>query len=132
MAYGCLGSGGCSKGDLQKAIDNYNNNIVGTRDAKGALITTKLALPSSYEFDEPSFTQDFRLTKTFTLKERFKINILGEMFNAFNISNLSGISHTLDPATSTAPVFGQPTQRANQTFGSGGPRAVQVGARVTF
>jgi hypothetical protein len=54
------------------------------------------------------------------------------MFNAFNIANLSSISHTLDVATSTSKVFGQPTQRVNQTFGSGGPRAVQVGARITF
>ena len=91
-----------------------------------------MALPNSYEFDEPSFSQDFRLTKTFTIKERWKINVFGEMFNAFNISNLSGISHQLDPVGTAAPVFGQPTQRASQTFGSGGPRAVQVGARITF
>jgi len=28
--------------------------------------------------------------------------------------------------------FGQPTQRAGQVFGSGGPRAFQVGARFSF
>jgi hypothetical protein len=28
--------------------------------------------------------------------------------------------------------FGQPTQRAFQTFGSGGPRALQLGAKITF
>ncbi len=102
LEYGCLGAGGCSKADLAKAIDNYNNNIVGTLDAQGKPITGKLALPDKYEFDEPSITQDFRLTKTFTIKERWKISILGEMFNAFNISNLSSISHTLDLATSTS------------------------------
>jgi len=61
---------------------------------------------------------------------------LGEMFNAFNISNLSGYSFTIDNKAPTAAAqtfaFGQPTQRVNQTFGSAGPRAVQVGARFTF
>jgi len=131
LAYNCL-SAGCGKADLAKAVDAYNNSIVGTKNAQGAVITTKLVLPSNYEFGEPTITQDFRLTKTFTLKERLKINILGEMFNAFNISNLTGFSFQLDPATTTAPAFGQPTQRINQTFGSAGPRAVQVGARITF
>jgi len=34
----------------------------------------------------------------------------------------------------TSPLFGQPTARVGQgyTFGSGGPRAIQVGARFIF
>jgi hypothetical protein len=31
-----------------------------------------------------------------------------------------------------AGAFGQPTARFSQVFGSGGPRAFQLGARVTF
>jgi hypothetical protein len=114
-------------------VDAYNTNIVGTRDAKGSLITAQLALPSDYQFGDPTISQDFRLTKTFTFKERYKVSILGEMFNAFNIANLTypGSAFTLDNKGAT-PAFGQPTQRQNQTFGSGGPRAVQVGARITF
>ena len=70
------------------------------------------------------------------------------MFNAFNIANLTGYSFNLDQAAagsvcqqgSVAPgstgaigcSFGQATQRAGQTFGSAGPRAVQLGARFTF
>jgi hypothetical protein len=70
------------------------------------------------------------------------------MFNAFNISNLTYPSFTLDSlaagCTSTVPngaftncpsqtyAFGQPTGRIGQTFGQGGARAVQVGARITF
>jgi hypothetical protein len=60
------------------------------------------------------------------------------MFNAFNIANLTYLAaaFTLDtksanPAAQTF-AFGQPTQRQVQTFGSGGPRALQVGARFTF
>ncbi|MBZ5610420.1 MAG: carboxypeptidase regulatory-like domain-containing protein [Acidobacteriia bacterium] len=131
LGYGCLAAG-CGQSDLATAVANFNNNIVGTKNAQGAAIGPKLTLPQSYEFGEPTITQDIRLTKTFTVKERWKINILGEMFNVFNIANLSGFSFQLDPVTTTAPAFGQPTQRINQTFGSAGPRAVQVGARITF
>jgi hypothetical protein len=58
------------------------------------------------------------------------------MFNALNISNVNGQSYTLDnqaanPAQQTF-AFGQPTGRVGQSLGSGGPRAVQVGARFTF
>jgi hypothetical protein len=95
-----------------------------------------LILPSDYQFGDPIFTQDFRLTKKFTFKERYVISVFGEMFNAFNIANLTYGSFTLDsksgnPATQSF-AFGQPTQRVLQTFGSGGPRAVQVGARFSF
>ena len=108
-----------------------------------------LVVPNDYQFGDPIFSQDFRLTKTFTYKERYKLSILGEMFNAFNISNLTYPSFTLDglapgcklvnnafsscagtPAQSFS--FGQPTGRIGQTFGQGGARAVQVGARFQF
>ncbi|HLG96014.1 MAG TPA: carboxypeptidase regulatory-like domain-containing protein [Bryobacteraceae bacterium] len=148
IPYGSLNAG-TSKADLAKAIANYNQNIVGTLNAQGAKITSPLVLPSDFQFGDPTFSQDFRLTKVFTFKERYKLSILAEMFNAFNIANLTypGGAFTLDtlaPGCSLAAngystscagqtyAFGQPTQRQNQTFGSGGARALQVGARITF
>jgi hypothetical protein len=137
LGYGCL-SAGCSKSQLAAAVASYNANVVGTKDAKGNTITSPLVLPSDYQFGDPVLTQDFRLTKTFVVQEKYRFSILGEVFNAFNISNLTypSAAWTLDtksanPATQTY-AFGQPTQRVNQTFGSAGPRAFQVGARFTF
>jgi hypothetical protein len=50
------------------------------------------------------------------------------VFNAFNYANLGGYSYDLtNPAS-----FGVPTSRAGQVFGSGGPRAFQIGARLEF
>jgi hypothetical protein len=50
------------------------------------------------------------------------------MFNVLNVANLGGFSGNLaNPAG-----FGQPTSRASQVFGSGGPRALQLGARFSF
>jgi hypothetical protein len=51
-----------------------------------------------------------------------------EGFNVFNVANLGSFSYNL----SNTATFGQPTDRASQVFGSGGPRAFQVGARLTF
>ena len=49
----------------------------------------------------------------------------GEVFNLFNTANLSGRSGDVLG-------FGQPTSRVTQVFGSGGPRAFQIAARVSF
>jgi hypothetical protein len=87
-----------------------------------------LTLPSNFSLGRPFNSQDARLTKTFTYHERYKLSVFAEMFNVFNYSNYGG--YTYDPSNSTG--FGIPTQRVTQVFGSGGPRAVQVGGRVTF
>jgi hypothetical protein len=78
----------------------------------------------------PIFSQDFRITKEFAIRERVKFMMFGEFFNAFNIANLT---YSGSPILNSA-TFGQPTGRVGQasTFGSGGPRAVQVGSRFTF
>jgi predicted extracellular nuclease len=58
------------------------------------------------------------------------------MFNVLNYFNPSGYNFNLDNKNANAAAqtynFGIPTQRAGQVFGSGGPRAVQVGGRFTF
>ena len=123
----------CGKGALVQAVQNWNANLAGTVDSKGAKIPT-LVVPTDYQFGDPTYSQDFRLTKIFTVRERYGFTILAEMFNTFNISNLSGYNFTLDNlapgcqlsapggAFTSCPGqtynFGQPTQRASQTFGS--------------
>jgi hypothetical protein len=146
LGYQCAGIS-CGKGSLVQAVENWNNTLAGTKDSKGNTIPS-LVLPSDYQFGDPTYSQDFRITYNLTVKERYHVTMLAEMFNAFNIANLSGYNFTLDPlaagCTLTAPGsastscstqtynFGRPTQRAFQTFGSGGPRALQLGAKITF
>jgi hypothetical protein len=124
-----------SKSDLANVINTFNTTLAGTKDAKNNTINP-LALPTDYQFGDPTISQDFSLRKTFTVKERYKFVLIGQVFNAFNISNLTGYSFTLDtknanPSAQTY-VFGQPTARAAQTFGSAGPRAFQIGGRFNF
>jgi hypothetical protein len=134
LTYNCFGVS-CDKSDLSKAVDNFNNSIAGTKNSQGGTIAP-IILPSHYQLGDPTLTQDFSLQKTFKFAERFSFVLTGQVFNAFNISNLTGYSFQLDarnanPAAQTF-VFGQPTARAAQTFGSAGPRAFQLAGRFNF
>jgi hypothetical protein len=117
---------GCGKSDLERAVQLWNLNNAGKRDARGQVIPT-LTLPAQYELGDNFNSQDIRLTKKFTWRDRYSLSVFAEMFNVFNIANLSSFNFTLNSGS-----FGQPTQRTSQVFGSGGPRALQVGGRFTF
>ena len=131
LTYNCFNYG-CGKSELMKAVAAFNSNVAtsatGKRARNGAIIPS-LSLPSSYELGAPVYTQDFRITKEVAL-ERYRLSVFTEFFNAFNIPNLT---YSGSP-TINSVAFGQPTGRVGQasTFGSGGPRAVQVGSRLTF
>ena len=55
-----------------------------------------MVLPPDYQLGDPFFSQDFRVTKSFTYKERYQLKVFSEFFNAFNIANLTGYSFALD------------------------------------
>ena len=91
---------------------------------------------------------DLRLSKPFRLGERVSVEPMVEAFNLFNVtnvlgfskSNYSGFSNVLvrdsnDPSSPgflRSSSFGRPVTTAGGVFGSGGPRAFQFAARVTF
>jgi len=88
-----------------------------------------LTLPANYSFNDGFFTQDLRLSRTFSLgSERVRLVVFGEVFNAFNVANLVGYGGNI----ANSAQFGQPGERFSQIFGSGGPRAFQLGMRVNF
>ena len=134
LPYNCFGVS-CDKSDLTNAVNNFNSTIAGTKNATGATIP-QVILPSDYQLGDPTFTQDFSLQKTIKINERASFVLTGQVFNAFNIANLTGYQFLLDikapnPAAQTF-TFGQPTGRALQTFGSAGPRAFQLAGRFNF
>ena len=91
---------------------------------------------------------DLRLSKVFRIGERWTIEPIAEVFNLFNVTNVLGVSNvnysgasnvlvrdSNDPASAgflRSSSFGQPVTTAGGVFGSGGPRAFQFAARVTF
>jgi hypothetical protein len=124
LQYNCFAVG-CGKQDLASAVAAFNATYTGTKDARGTVIKA-VSLPSDYQFGDPKLNTDVRLTKDFVYKEKYRLSVFGEAFNAFNIANLTGYTFNIGPS------FGQPTARFNQVFGSGGPRAFEVGSRVSF
>ena len=126
VEYNCFNRG-CDKDDLAAAVAAFNSRYAGQREAQGRLIAG-LTLPADYELGDWFSSQDVRVTKTFDFADRDKLALFFEVFNVFNVANLGGYSFNL----SNTATFGQPTNRASQVFGSGGPRAFQLGARLTF
>jgi hypothetical protein len=124
ITYNCFNVG-CGRSQLAAGVAQWNSTLAGTKAPNGATIPT-LTLPSSYDFGTSTITQDVRVTKTFTYKERYRLRLMADIFNAINHANLTGYTSTIGPS------FGQPTARSAQTFLSGGPRAAQLGARFQF
>ncbi len=117
---------------LERAVADWNTRFPAVngqrpRTSRGQVIP-RLVLPAEYSFGENFSSQDIRITKVFQFRERYKLNVFAEAFNILNIANLGGISNALN----TPANFGVPTSRAGQVFGSGGPRAFQLGGRFSF
>ena len=118
---------GVNEADLRRLVADYNSTLAGNRTPTGQVIP-RVTLPADFVFGDSVFSMDLRLGRIFRLRERYELNIFGEVFNVLNVANLTGYgTNLLEPSA-----FGQPASRATQVFGSGGPRAFQLGARVSF
>jgi hypothetical protein len=117
---------GLGKSDLRRLVVAFNRTYAGKQDAQGGDIPP-ITLPAKFEFGDSFLTQDLRVSRDFGLGERWRLMLIGEVFNLENIGNLSGRSGDL-----LSGGFGRPTSRISQVFGSGGPRAFQIAARISF
>lgn len=152
---------GLNTNDIRRLVDEYNAKFpapkdtplqkIGreNRDATGAAYPY-IVLPDNFSSGDSFLTQDLRLTRTVSLTEKIKLNLIAEGFKVFNIANLGGFSGSLASAAYIRPVanaagtittpgrnnpnnlFGQATSRVNPIFGTGGPRAFQFAARLSF
>ena len=100
------------------------------------------------KFGDNFSSLDLRVSKVFRLGERWTIEPIAEVFNLFNVTNVLGVSNVNYSGFSNVLVrdsndqssagflrsssFGQPVTTAGGVFGSGGPRAFQFAARITF
>jgi hypothetical protein len=96
-------------------------------------------------FQQPKTTVlDLRLSKRFTVRERVKLEFLGEAFNIANHQNITGVNSTAFTVgsvaatkantltyTTSVPTFGAATFTNTSGF-SFAPRQIQIGARVQF
>lgn len=100
------------------------------------------------KFGDNFSSLDLRVSKVFKLGERVTVEPIAEVFNLFNVTNVLGVSNvnysgfnnvlvrdSSDPSSpgfNISSSFGQPVTTAGGVFGSGGPRAFQFAARITF
>ena len=119
---------GLGKDDLARLVERYNQEFAGKLTGSGQ-IAPRLTLPAEFSFNDNFFTQDLRLSRSFALgSEHLRLVLLGEVFNLFNTANLLQYSGNI----ADTAAFGQPGARFSQVFGSGGPRAFQLGVRLSF
>jgi len=117
---------GLDKHMLQRLVTSYNASYAGQRDPHGLLLPL-IMLPAHYGLGDPLFTQDARISRDIYFTPRTQLTLIAEAFNLCNIANYSGRSNNL-----LAAGFGQPKDRVTQVFGSGGPRAFELSARLSF
>jgi hypothetical protein len=128
------------------------NTYLTQLNAQGAL-NGNLPLPlpmvaNNARFNDTFNWFDLRLSREFRLSERFHLQAIGEVFNLFNKMNILGQSNSnysgffnvlvpdstdpTNPLSKVSSVFGKPVSTAGGVFGSGGPRAFQLAAKLTF
>ena len=109
----------------------------------GSLGTPLPMVSPTARFNDTFNSFDLRLSREFHLTERFNLQAFGEVFNLFNKenslgtgnANYSGFFNVLVPDQNNpnlASAFGRPASGAGGIFGSGGPRAFQLAAKLTF
>lgn len=122
------------------------NDYLRTLNASGGVDGVLLPLVD----DEARFSDDFssldlRITKVFHFGEGRSLEAILEVFNVFDTTNILGVStrnysgysnvlardsdDPADPGYLRSSSFGTPVTTAGGVFGSGGPRAIQLGVR---
>ncbi|MGE0127452.1 MAG: carboxypeptidase regulatory-like domain-containing protein [Blastocatellales bacterium] len=127
---------GLDKDGVRALVAQYNKtlptSVTGKRTVRDQVIPV-ITLPTDFSNGDTFISQDLRLTRAFRFREQVQLEFIGEVFNLFNISNLVGYGGTLNATDADGrPSFGLPSGRAGGVFGTGGPRAFQVAARLSF
>ena len=99
-----------NRADLERLVAAFNQTYAGRPDGLGTTIP-RLTLPGRYSFGDSVHALDARLSRSFALGGRWRVSLIGEVFNLYNSPNLSGFSGDL-----TSALFGQLTSRATQVF----------------
>jgi len=125
------------------------NAYLTSLNAKGGIDGVPLPLVrEDARFSDSFDSLDLRLSRRFALTSSLSLEAIVECFNVFNVTNVLGVSKTnysgfanvlardsSDPADAgflRSSSFGRALTTAGGVFGSGGPRAFQLGLRAQF
>ncbi|HVZ82101.1 MAG TPA: TonB-dependent receptor [Terracidiphilus sp.] len=128
--------------ELNAFID-ATNNAGGVYEASTSSYVILPEVSNNAHFSDSFNALDFRLDRTIGFGDRYKLDLIGEAFNIFNVTNILGVSNlnysgyanTLSPDSNNpaySSSFGTPVSTAGGVFGSGGPRAFQFAAKLRF
>ncbi len=118
-------------------------------NASGGIDGLLLPLVSNdARFNDSFDSLDLRLSRSFALGSRSRLEVIAECFNVFNVTNILGVSKSnysgftnvlvrdssdpSNPGYLQSSSFGKALTTAGGVFGSGGPRAFQLGVRLDF
>jgi hypothetical protein len=125
------------------------NAYIGSLNASGGIDGVPLPLVrDDARFSDSFDALDLRLSRRFVLTRSLSLEAIVECFNVFNVTNVLGVSKTnysgfanvlardssaeSDPGFLRSSSFGGALTTAGGVFGSGGPRAFQLGLRAQF
>ena len=125
------------------------NDYLRSLNASGGIDGVPLPLAGDGARFSDSFNSlDLRLSRRFAVSSRASLEAIVECFNVFNVTNILGVSKSnysgfanvlardssdpSDPAFLRSSSFGRALTTAGGVFGSGGPRAFQLGLRAQF
>jgi outer membrane receptor protein involved in Fe transport len=125
------------------------NAFLTQQNAAGGISGVLLPLVSDdARFGDTFRSLDVRLSRSFKIGGKAALEAMVECFNVSNTTNILGLSNknysgyanvlvrdSGDPTSAgylRSSSFGKPVTTAGGVFGSGGPRAFQLGARLTF
>lgn len=118
---------GVNAAQLRKLVDDYNTNFAGKTAPRGGQFPRLAPLPSDFSLGDSFQSHNLRISKEFNIiKEKLKLELIGEVYNIFNLSNKLSFTSGLDSG------FGVATDKVNPNFGIGGPRIFQIGGRLKF
>ena len=125
------------------------NDFIRSTNAAGGIGGVPLPLVSdAARFNDGFNSLDLRASRSFALSARARLEAIVECFNVFNMTNILGVSKSnysgfanalardsSEPGAAgflRSSSFGQALTTAGGVFGSGGPRAFQLGVRLAF
>ncbi len=125
------------------------NEYITKLNATGGIDGVLLPLVSDdARFGDGFSSLDLRVSRSFQVSSSFSVEALAECFNVFNVTNILGVSKSnysgfanvlardssdpADPGFLRSSSFGRAQTTAGGVFGSGGPRAFQLGLRARF
>jgi len=125
------------------------NSYLTQLNASGGINGVLLPLVSNdAKFNDTFSSVDLRVSRAFVLGGHMRLEPMVEVFNVFNTTNILGLSvvnysgfsnvlvrdseNPASPGYLMSSRFGKPVSTAGGVFGSGGPRAMQLAARLIF